>query len=363
MMLSSSPSWWHNHEHPGSNFRRVPSKRKPSAGWQELSPGDVAVHADRSSSDENELVPCNTRGGTFVTSTSKRSALSSSSKRLLTANSSRNLGAMASSNQPIAGQRSNNTENLLTNSPATLHEVFLRVISQRVEINDQLQDLCLLVSSFHGFRPPAVSTEDYLRRLLAYSGCSPACFVTALCYVDQLAASKRELVLTSLNVHRVILTAVMLAAKFLEDDAKSTAHFASIGGISAAELCALERGMLKAMNYQLIVTSEQYECCERALLAECIGYLQDDLALERVSSEASGDSTVSRQSSSVASIDYDAWLDCNLSRASTAASSKSSVRARAHDPLRAALREAGFYPNDTKRSLSLAENVQLSPIV
>ena len=44
-----------------------------------------------------------------------------------------------------------------------------------------------------------------LRRILKYSACSAECFVLALVYIDRLI-QQHNLVLSTLNVHRVIIT-------------------------------------------------------------------------------------------------------------------------------------------------------------
>jgi hypothetical protein len=46
-----------------------------------------------------------------------------------------------------------------------------------------------------------------------YSSCSPECFVLALVFIDRLI-QRNALLLSSLNVHRVIITAVMLAGMY-----------------------------------------------------------------------------------------------------------------------------------------------------
>lgn len=58
---------------------------------------------------------------------------------------------------------------------------------------------------FQSSYAPDVSIESYLERVRRYSRCSDACFVMALIYVDRLIESK-NLVLTTLNAHRLLIT-------------------------------------------------------------------------------------------------------------------------------------------------------------
>lgn len=62
------------------------------------------------------------------------------------------------------------------------------------------------------------------------------------------------------NVHRLVCTAVVLAAKWLDDVCYSNAHYAKVAGIqTAAEMSRLEEVMLKAMDYRLFVSKESFE--------------------------------------------------------------------------------------------------------
>lgn len=58
---------------------------------------------------------------------------------------------------------------------------------------------------FESSYAPDVTIESYLERIRKYSRCSDACFVMSLVYVDRLIEAK-QLVLTPLNVHRLLVT-------------------------------------------------------------------------------------------------------------------------------------------------------------
>ena len=67
-----------------------------------------------------------------------------------------------------------------------------------------------------GTRVPEVPIEDYLSRWARYSLCTPEVFLIVVLYVDKLSF-KTGLVISSRNVHRVLLTALVLAAKTRDD--------------------------------------------------------------------------------------------------------------------------------------------------
>jgi hypothetical protein len=70
---------------------------------------------------------------------------------------------------------------------------------------------------FHGFKAPNISIEKYLERIFKYANCSPSCFVVAYAYIDRFIRQQPGIPITSLNVHRLLITSVMVAAKFLDD--------------------------------------------------------------------------------------------------------------------------------------------------
>ena len=77
-------------------------------------------------------------------------------------------------------------------------------------------------AAFRGRALPAIPVRRY-------AGCSPACFVVAYVYLDRLAQRPLEDgdaaaeapavvgVVDSYSVHRLLITAVMVAAKFMDD--------------------------------------------------------------------------------------------------------------------------------------------------
>lgn len=69
---------------------------------------------------------------------------------------------------------------------------------------------------FDGRSPPEITISDYLTRIFNYSRCSPSCFVIAYIYIHQFLHLTRSH-LTPLNVHRLLVTSVMLAAKVFDD--------------------------------------------------------------------------------------------------------------------------------------------------
>jgi hypothetical protein len=109
----------------------------------------------------------------------------------------------------------------------------------------------------------------YLRRILKYSQCSPSAVLVGLLYLQRLRESVAEdtpLRLTSFNIQRLLLTAVMLASKFLDEPVVSNKQWALIGDMTAREMNALELEMLWRLRFTLNVTREEYDECFDALI-------------------------------------------------------------------------------------------------
>ncbi|OVA11305.1 Cyclin PHO80-like [Macleaya cordata] len=73
------------------------------------------------------------------------------------------------------------------------------------------------ISVFHGLTRPTITIQSYLERIFKYANCSPSCFVVAYVYLDRFAQKQPSLPINSFNVHRLLITSVMVAAKFMDD--------------------------------------------------------------------------------------------------------------------------------------------------
>lgn len=114
-----------------------------------------------------------------------------------------------------------------------------------------------VITVFHGLRAPDMSIPNYLERIFKYSSCSPSCFVLAHIYMDRYMHNVNAH-LTSLNVHRILITSVMVAAKFIDDAFCNNAYYARVGGVSTAEINRLEMNFLFSLDFRLQVTVDAF---------------------------------------------------------------------------------------------------------
>jgi hypothetical protein len=148
------------------------------------------------------------------------------------------------------------------------------VLNQLCHRNDKIPLDPKNVSKFHALRPPAISILDYLERVSKYASCSGECFVLALIYIDRIIQSNPTFVVNSLNIHRLLITSVMLGAKFFDDQYFNNAYYAKVGGVPCNEVNSLEVEFLFMTNFTLFVTTDTYrqyytELCNHAMHSTC----------------------------------------------------------------------------------------------
>lgn len=104
----------------------------------------------------------------------------------------------------------------------------------------------------------------------------------ALIYIDRLI-QRNNFLLTELNVHRVVITSVLLAAKFFDDAYYNNAYYAKVGGVLTSEMNGLEVDFLFRINFSLHVSSDVFENYRVELVAQAGNVsAQVALALETV---------------------------------------------------------------------------------
>ncbi|KAJ6736104.1 CYCLIN [Salix viminalis] len=156
----------------------------------------------------------------------------------------------------------------------------LRLVSSLLDKSVQKNEMLLettqikdVVTIFHGLRPPTVSIRDYIDRIFKYAACSPSCFVVAHIYMDRFL-QQTDIRLTALNVHRLLITSVMIAAKFVDDAFFNNAYYAKVGGVSTEELNRLEMKFLFSIDFRLQVNVNTFGNYCYQLEKETAGGLQ-----------------------------------------------------------------------------------------
>jgi len=147
-----------------------------------------------------------------------------------------------------------------------LVNVLSDVLSRLCERNDRFIVNHTPVTRFHATRAPQITIKSYLHRIAKFSNCSEECFVLALIYIDRLIRKNGNFLVNSLNVHRLMITSIMLGAKFFDDQYFNNAYFGKVGGVSCKEINLLEIEFVFMINFNLYVETDIYETYNKRLM-------------------------------------------------------------------------------------------------
>lgn len=137
-------------------------------------------------------------------------------------------------------------------------ELLGTLLDKTIERNDRLGRKSEL-AEFEAGKACPLTASAYLKRIMKYGGCSPCCVVVGLMYLQRLKQRMPTVCLTSGNMQRLLLTSVMVAAKFLDDLYYSNKHWAQIGGLGLQEVNALELKLLFQLSFAVGVKREEYQ--------------------------------------------------------------------------------------------------------
>lgn len=116
-----------------------------------------------------------------------------------------------------------------------------------------------VAAAFEAPVAPDITISDYLDRIVKYTPCSAECYLIALVFIDRIIESK-SIRVTRHNVHRLLITSIMIASKLMDDGTYNNKYYSHVGGISVKELNRLECEFLMLMEYNLNVDNATFEC-------------------------------------------------------------------------------------------------------
>mmetsp|Transcript_81105 Transcript_81105/g.204177 ORF Transcript_81105/g.204177 Transcript_81105/m.204177 type:complete len:286 (+) Transcript_81105:44-901(+) len=118
---------------------------------------------------------------------------------------------------------------------------------------------------FHCVHAPGMGIRAYIDRIRKFFSCSIECYVLGLVYIDRLVKRHPNILVSPLSCHRLLITSMMLAAKFQDDVFYTNTFYAKVGGLKLEELNGLERKMLELLDHRLLVPPSEYELYRRIL--------------------------------------------------------------------------------------------------
>ena len=64
---------------------------------------------------------------------------------------------------------------------------------------------------------PDMTIQSYLERVFRYTRAGPSVYVVAYVYIDRFCQTNPEFRINARNVHRLLITTIMVASKYVED--------------------------------------------------------------------------------------------------------------------------------------------------
>eukprot|EP00188_Purpureofilum_apyrenoidigerum_P005333 Plantae.Rhodophyta-Purpureofilum_apyrenoidigerum.ctg6863.p1 GENE.Plantae.Rhodophyta-Purpureofilum_apyrenoidigerum.ctg6863~~Plantae.Rhodophyta-Purpureofilum_apyrenoidigerum.ctg6863.p1 ORF type:complete len:208 (-),score=30.90 Plantae.Rhodophyta-Purpureofilum_apyrenoidigerum.ctg6863:414-1037(-) len=112
---------------------------------------------------------------------------------------------------------------------------------------------------------------EFVSRLRKRTGCSYSSVVLAFLYIDKLRRNRvAGYQLTLYSFRRMLCTSVMIASKFVDDNAANNRCFAAAADVPLGVINRLERKMLGDLNFDLHVSVESFAAYETRLFFEAM---------------------------------------------------------------------------------------------
>jgi len=175
--------------------------------------------------------------------------------------------------------------------PKDLGVLIANMLMELIRLNDPIPLKDGKLTRFHSRAPPGISCHDYLLRLIQHATLSPPILLSMVFYIDRLCAMYGSFTISSLTVHRFLITAATVASKGLSDSFWTNPTYARIGGISTGELATLEMDFLQKMEWRIVPKPETLTDYYRSLVQRSEGYeLEPESEDEDVSDNMDDDS-------------------------------------------------------------------------
>ncbi|XP_026664050.1 cyclin-U2-2-like [Phoenix dactylifera] len=144
--------------------------------------------------------------------------------------------------------------------------VLASLVERTIARNERVVGECGVVAlkdgrsrAFYSRHVLDMTIQSFLERFFRYARVAPPVYVVAYVYMDRLCHLNPGLKVCLMNVHRLLITSIMVASKFVEDRNYRNSYFAKVGGISTLELNSLELNFLFLMKFKLHVSVSVFE--------------------------------------------------------------------------------------------------------
>lgn len=147
------------------------------------------------------------------------------------------------------------------------------MLMELIRFNDQIPLRDGRLTRFHSRSPPRISVHDYLQRLTTHATLSPPILLSMVYYIDRLCELYPAFTVSSLTVHRFLISSATVASKGLSDSFWTNKTYARVGGISVAELALLELEFLWRVEWRIVPQPEVLVDYYQRLVERCDEYV------------------------------------------------------------------------------------------
>ncbi|BCS24818.1 regulatory cyclin phoB [Aspergillus puulaauensis] len=156
--------------------------------------------------------------------------------------------------------------------PKDLVVLISSMLLELIRFNDKIPLHQGRLTRFHSRSPPRISVHDYLQRLTTHATLSPPILLSMVYYIDRLCALYPAFTVSSLTIHRFLITSATVASKGLSDSFWTNKTYARVGGISLTELALLELEFLFRVEWRIVPQPEVLNDYYQSLAERCDGY-------------------------------------------------------------------------------------------
>ncbi|KAK6329852.1 hypothetical protein TWF718_003284 [Orbilia javanica] len=172
------------------------------------------------------------------------------------------------------------------------------MLNQLVSLNDGIPLTQGGLTRFHSRAPPTITITDYLHRIALHTTLEPSTLLSMVYYIDLLSNHYPAFTISSLTVHRFLITAATVSSKGLCDSFCTNTFYARVGGISLRELNVLELEFLNRVGWRIVPQAEVL----REYYMSLVRRMGDSWGLEEgPESEGSTDELLDESSSGIGS--------------------------------------------------------------
>jgi hypothetical protein len=168
---------------------------------------------------------------------------------LITRISTSDSNNCSSVNYEIDEEKENERNNKLARA---IGQILREIIQESNNKSDAQQDI------FYSRKIPILSLEDYLKRIIKYSQIEASTLILSVIYIDKICQRKNYKICIN-NIHRLLLSSILISIKFNEDDFYKNAQYAKIGGISLQEINKLEYEFFTLIDFSLFTSLNKYK--------------------------------------------------------------------------------------------------------